>query len=138
MTYRQQRKVALLGILAILLQAMVFAWHHHALAFGESRDGQAAFNHAAFEMKDWEDWTRAIFYAGERGLKRVWGPGRHLFGNNLFSYYKDPEGNTVEDTAEVEQIINGREPRIATQRREVRVARAPTRFPHQLVFCSAG
>jgi catechol-2,3-dioxygenase len=86
--------------------------NHHTLAFGEARDGQASFHHAAFEMKDWEDWTRAIFYAGERGMQRIWGPGRHLFGNNLFSYYKDPEGNTVEYTAEVEQITNGREPRI--------------------------
>ena len=62
-------------------------------------DGNPAFHHAAFDMKDWEDWLKAIFYAGERGIRRVWGPGRHLFGNNLFSYYKDPEGNTVEYTA---------------------------------------
>jgi catechol 2,3-dioxygenase-like lactoylglutathione lyase family enzyme len=89
--------------------------NHHSLAFGEARDGQASFHHAAFEMKDWEEWTRAIFYAGERGLKRLWGPGRHLFGSNLFSYYKDPEGNTVEYTAEVEQILDGREPRIFDQ-----------------------
>jgi catechol-2,3-dioxygenase len=87
--------------------------NHHSLAFGESRDGQAAFNHAAFEMKDWEEWARAIFFAGERGMKRVWGPGRHLFGNNLFSYYTDPEGNTVEYTAEVEQITDpNRQPRL--------------------------
>lgn len=90
--------------------------NHHSLAFGEARDGQPAFNHAAFEMKDWEEWTRAVFYAGEQGLKRVWGPGRHLFGNNLFSYYKDPEGNTVEYTAEVEQLSNPpREPRVFEQ-----------------------
>jgi catechol-2,3-dioxygenase len=89
--------------------------NHHSLAFGEARDGQASFHHAAFDMKDWEDWTRAIFYAGEKGLKRIWGPGRHLFGNNLFSYYKDPEGNTVEYTAEVEQITDPkRQPRVYT------------------------
>jgi catechol-2,3-dioxygenase len=86
--------------------------NHHSLAFGEAADGQPTFHHAAFEMKDWEEWTRAVFYAGEAGLKRVWGPGRHLFGSNLFSYYKDPEGNTVEYTAEVEQITNNRPPRI--------------------------
>ena len=90
--------------------------NHHSLAFGQVREGGATFNHAAFEMKDWEDWTRAIFFAGERGLKRIWGPGRHLFGNNLFSYYKDPEGNTVEYTAEVEQITDpARRPRIYDQ-----------------------
>src|SRR5205823_1589855 len=63
--------------------------NHHSLAFGQARDGTSSFHHAAFEMKDWEDWLRAVFFAGERGLARVWGPGRHLFGNNLFSYYKD-------------------------------------------------
>jgi catechol 2,3-dioxygenase-like lactoylglutathione lyase family enzyme len=80
--------------------------NHHALAFGQARDGQPNFNHAAFEMRNWEEWIRAVFFAGERGIKRVWGPGRHLYGNNLFSYYKDPEGNTVEYTAEVEQITD--------------------------------
>lgn len=80
--------------------------NHHSLAFGQAADGNPAFHHAAFDMKDWEDWLKAIFYAGERGIRRVWGPGRHLFGNNLFSYYKDPEGNTVEYTAEVEQITD--------------------------------
>ena len=42
----------------------------------------------------------------EHGVKRMWGPGRHLAGNNLFSYYFDPEGNVVEYTTEVEQITN--------------------------------
>jgi catechol-2,3-dioxygenase len=87
--------------------------NHHSLAFAEARDGNAAFHHAAFEMRDWEEWMRAVFYAGERGIPRAWGPGRHLFGNNLFSYYKDPEGNTVEYTAEVEQITDPtRQPRV--------------------------
>ena len=88
--------------------------NHHTLAFGQARDGaQPSFHHAAFEMRDWEDWIKAVFYAGERGIPRAWGPGRHLFGNNLFSYYKDPEGNTVEYTAEVEQITDpDRQPRV--------------------------
>ena len=25
---------------------------------------------------------RAVFYMGERGVERMWGPGRHLAGNN--------------------------------------------------------
>jgi len=80
--------------------------NHHSLAFGEARDGTPAFHHAAFDLQDWEAWIKAVFYAGERGIPRAWGPGRHLFGNNLFSYYKDPEGNTVEYTAEVEQLTD--------------------------------
>jgi catechol 2,3-dioxygenase-like lactoylglutathione lyase family enzyme len=79
--------------------------NHPSLAFSQFPGGPA-FHHAAFDMKDWEEWIRAVYFAGERGIKRVWGPGRHLFGNNLFSYYKDPEGNTVEYTAEVEQLVD--------------------------------
>lgn len=88
--------------------------NHHSLAFAEARDGAPAFHHAAFEMRDWQEWIKAVFYAGERGIPRAWGPGRHLFGNNLFSYYRDPEGNTVEYTAEVEQLTDpSREPRVS-------------------------
>ena len=78
--------------------------NHHSLAFIGARDGMPGFNHAAFEIRNWEEWIKAVFYAGEKGIPRVWGPGRHLAGNNLFSYYKDPEENTVEYTSEVEQI----------------------------------
>jgi catechol-2,3-dioxygenase len=84
--------------------------NHHSLAFVRAADGHPTFHHAAFDMQDWEAWIKAVFYAGERGIRRVWGPGRHLFGNNLFSYYKDPEGNTVEYTAEVEQITDPNRP----------------------------
>ena len=91
----------------------------HSVAFLGVRGGQPAQNHAAFEMRDWEEWIKAVFWAGERGIPRMWGPGRHLAGNNLFSYYKDPEGNTVEYTAELEQITSAdyvppkREPPVA-------------------------
>jgi catechol-2,3-dioxygenase len=87
--------------------------NHHTLAFGQVKDNKPSFNHAAFEMRDRDEWLKAVYWAGERGIPRAWGPGRHLFGNNLFCYYKDPEGNTVEYTAEVEQLPpTGREPRI--------------------------
>ena len=88
--------------------------NHHSLAFAPGKDGAASFHHAAFEMKNWEEWLKAVYYAGEKGMVRSWGPGRHLFGNNLFSYYKDPENNTVEYTAEVEQLTDpNRQPRIS-------------------------
>jgi catechol-2,3-dioxygenase len=80
--------------------------NHHSMAFMTAHGPEAGLHHAAFDMKDWEDFMRAVFYMGERGVKRMWGPGRHLAGNNLFSYYFDPEGNVVEYTAEVEQITS--------------------------------
>jgi catechol-2,3-dioxygenase len=79
--------------------------NHHSLAFLPARGGAGGLNHAAFEIRNWEEWIKAVFHAGEKGIPRLWGPGRHVAGNNLFAYYKDPENNTVEYTAEVEQII---------------------------------
>ncbi|MFM9559334.1 oxidoreductase, partial [Streptomyces caniscabiei] len=38
------------------------------------------------------------------GFKKVWGPGRHLAGDNTFSYFLDPHGNTVEYTTELEVL----------------------------------
>ncbi len=76
--------------------------NHHSIAF--QTNGHHGLNHVAFDVKDWQDLMRAVFFMGERGVRRMWGPGRHLAGNNLFSYYFDPEDNVVEYTTEVEQI----------------------------------
>jgi hypothetical protein len=38
------------------------------------------------------------------GIKKIWGPGRHLAGNNTFSYFLDPSGNTMEYTTELERL----------------------------------
>jgi catechol-2,3-dioxygenase len=80
--------------------------NHHSLAFATPQGGHLGLNHAAFEVRNWSDLMRGVFFLGEHGVKRMWGPGRHLAGNNLFSYYFDPEGNVVEYTTEVEQITN--------------------------------
>ena len=81
--------------------------NHHSIAFMAPRgDKYTGLNHAAFDVKDWSDLMRAVYFMGERGVKRWWGPGRHLAGNNLFSYYFDPEGNVVEYTTEVQQITS--------------------------------
>jgi catechol-2,3-dioxygenase len=80
--------------------------NHHSIAFATARGDQTGLNHAAFEVKAWQDLMRGVFFLGEHGVRRMWGPGRHLAGNNLFSYYFDPEGNVVEYTTDVEQIRN--------------------------------
>jgi catechol-2,3-dioxygenase len=94
--------------------------NHHSLAFAGPSNAQPGLNHAAFELRDWQDLMRGVFLLGEHGVRRMWGPGRHLAGNNLFSYYFDPEGNVVEYTTEVEQITSDDyvpplRPRIADQ-----------------------
>jgi catechol-2,3-dioxygenase len=80
--------------------------NHHSMAFVTAHGDQSGLNHAAFDVRDWQELMRGVFFLGEHGVRRMWGPGRHLAGNNLFSYYFDPEGNVVEYTTEVEQITN--------------------------------
>jgi catechol 2,3-dioxygenase-like lactoylglutathione lyase family enzyme len=80
--------------------------NHHSLAFMNSPHGEKGMNHAAFEVADWQAFMRAVFVMGEKQVRRQWGPGRHLAGNNLFSYYWDAEDNVVEYTAELEQITS--------------------------------
>jgi catechol-2,3-dioxygenase len=75
--------------------------NHHSLAV---KVGDPGLDHAAFTTTGWEELSRGVFYLGEHGVPRVWGPGRHGPGNNLFSYFRDPEGNIVEYTAEVIQV----------------------------------
>ena len=36
------------------------------------------------------------------GVEKIWGPGRHMAGNNTFSFFLDPHGNTIEYTTELE------------------------------------
>jgi hypothetical protein len=38
------------------------------------------------------------------GVERVWGPGKHLAGQNMFNYFLDPSGNTMEYTTELELV----------------------------------
>ncbi|MFI6930382.1 amidohydrolase family protein [Streptomyces sp. NPDC050287] len=38
------------------------------------------------------------------GVRKIWGPGRHMAGDNTFTYFLDPHGNTVEYTTELEAL----------------------------------
>jgi catechol-2,3-dioxygenase len=78
--------------------------NHHSLAIARSWDGRTGLNHVAFELKDLDAWLKAIYFAGEKGIKRLSGPGRHGPGNNLFAYYHDEEANVMEYTTEIEQV----------------------------------
>ncbi len=81
--------------------------NHHSIALvGPRPDGSSGLQHVAFELKDHLEWLKGIYAMGEAHMPPVWGPGRHLAGNNLFAYFNDPEGNRIEYTAEVEQITD--------------------------------
>ncbi len=83
--------------------------HHSYAAF---RATAAGFDHFALETGGWteiRDW--ADHFAGMR-LPIWWGPGRHGPGNNLFFMVRDPDGNRIEISAELERMPHDQSYRI--------------------------
>lgn len=77
------------------------AWHH---TFAVVRGPHASLHHLSFEMRGVEE---NLFGTGRllrAGIERIWGPGKHLAGNNMFNYFLDPSGNTMEYTTALETI----------------------------------
>ena len=75
---------------------------HHSIAI--ARCPHVSLHHASFEMRGLDEYMRGTGRLLRAGVEKIWGPGRHLAGNNTFSYFLDPLGNTVEYTTELEQI----------------------------------
>jgi catechol 2,3-dioxygenase-like lactoylglutathione lyase family enzyme len=75
---------------------------HHSIAI--ARCPHVSLHHASFEMRGLDEYMRGTGRLLRAGVEKIWGPGRHMAGNNTFSYFLDPQGNTVEYTTELEQI----------------------------------
>jgi catechol 2,3-dioxygenase-like lactoylglutathione lyase family enzyme len=75
---------------------------HHSLAI--ARGPHTSVHHVSFEMRGIDEYMRGTGRVMRAGIKKVWGPGRHLAGNNTFSYFLDPSGNTMEYTTELERL----------------------------------
>lgn len=75
---------------------------HHSLAF--ARGPHTSVHHVSFEMRGLDEYMRGTGRVMRAGIKKIWGPGRHLAGNNTFSYFLDPSGNTMEYTTELETV----------------------------------
>ena len=73
---------------------------HHSLAI--ARCPHVSLHHASFEMRGIDEYMRGTGRLLRAGVEKVWGPGRHMAGNNTFSYFLDPQGNTIEYTTELE------------------------------------
>lgn len=75
---------------------------HHSMAI--ARGPHASLHHASFEMRGIDEYMRGTGRLLRGGVEKVWGPGRHMAGNNTFSYFLDPHGNTLEYTTELELL----------------------------------
>jgi catechol 2,3-dioxygenase-like lactoylglutathione lyase family enzyme len=76
--------------------------HHHSMAI--ARGPHASLHHASFELRGIDEYMRGTGRLLRAGVEKIWGPGRHLAGNNTFSYFLDPHGNTIEYTTELELL----------------------------------
>jgi catechol 2,3-dioxygenase-like lactoylglutathione lyase family enzyme len=69
---------------------------HHTIALIQSQDGQARFDHSAFEVLDLDDIMQGQAFLRSRGHEHSWGLGRHIQGSQLFDYWRDPYGHKIE------------------------------------------
>ena len=68
---------------------------HHTLFLVQSPKGPG-FNHAAFEVADLDDLMLGHQRLKETGRHAEWGVGRHILGSQVFDYWRDPWGHTLE------------------------------------------
>lgn len=67
--------------------------HHTLFLVGT---GQPGFNHAAFEVANMDDLMAGHQHLVGAGRRHEWGVGRHILGSQIFDYWRDPWGHTVE------------------------------------------
>ncbi|MDX3187278.1 VOC family protein [Streptomyces sp. MN03-5084-2B] len=79
----------------------VNSWHH---SMAIARGPHPSLHHVSFEMRGLDEYMRGTGRLLRAGVEKIWGPGRHLAGNNTFSYFLDPHGNTMEYTTELELV----------------------------------
>ncbi|MDB5650793.1 MAG: glyoxalase/bleomycin resistance protein/dioxygenase [Hyphomicrobiales bacterium] len=76
---------------------------HHSVALARA-DG-AGMHHMAFEMPDLDSLMYASGHMRAKGYELEWGVGRHSGpGNNIFSFFIEPNGFAAEYTTEMEQV----------------------------------
>ncbi len=67
--------------------------HHTLFLVGA---GSPKFNHAAFEVTDFDDLMAGHQHLKDKGRSHEWGVGRHILGSQIFDYWRDPWGHAVE------------------------------------------
>jgi hypothetical protein len=77
---------------------------HHTLLLMET--GEAKLGHVAWEVADFDDLMVGHEHLKSAGAYRhYWGIGRHVLGGQLFDYWKDPLGFTVEHWTDSDLLL---------------------------------
>ena len=75
---------------------------HHSIAL--ARGHGPGLNHMAYELANFDGLMRGAGRLKKSGFDVQWGVGRHGPGNNIFSYFIEPNGFVTEYTTEVERL----------------------------------
>ena len=75
---------------------------HHSIALARSQG--AGLNHMAYEVPNFDGLMRGAGRMKQSGFNIEWGVGRHGPGDNIFTYFIEPNGFVTEYTTEVEKI----------------------------------
>lgn len=67
--------------------------HHTLFCVGS---GTAGFNHAAFEVANFDDLMTGHTHLQNASRQHQWGVGRHILGSQIYDYWRDPYGHMVE------------------------------------------
>ena len=75
---------------------------HHAMALAHANG--PSINHIAYEIDDIDSLMRGVGRLKKHGFEMEWGLGRHGPGDNVFSYFIEPNGFASEYTTGMQQI----------------------------------
>lgn len=110
MTPNLHESIALYGDLGFKVadwRGDYFAWlrcapEHHAIDF--VKYDRVKLHHYAYEVKDAAELIRACDALGKKNVKIIYGPGRHVIADNIFTYHRAPDGQIVEIFTEIARI----------------------------------
>jgi catechol 2,3-dioxygenase len=88
---------------------------HHDLALLPAEGSAPELHHFAFAVPAVADLVRVSDALAARGMVIDSSIGRHIAGNNVFLYFKDPFGNRCETNAEMARIDPAAPPRIVRE-----------------------
>ena len=80
---------------------------HHS--FAVFLNDAVKLDHNCYETENWNDIRDWADHFSKSRITLWWGPGRHGPGDNLFFMVSDPDGNSVELSAEIEIVGADRE-----------------------------
>lgn len=75
---------------------------HHSLFLARAPPDLPAtiVHHTSYEVDDFDTQLLGHEFLLSKGYKLVWGVGRHVLGSQIFDYWKDPSGFTIEHYAD--------------------------------------